>query len=278
MHRQSSFREGLSASAAAVAISSFREGETANENRCAQELLKEAMQPDARSKLRQLISLWSNLAETELLDIYQIPDSDRAPYCRYSDPSSPQMPHKWVFPAWSKGGRYERACPDAMAWRKLARRIGNLNVAQGSARHDLLTAIRRWRPPLCMIRNASDAETHRPMLEAVRQQRIFWRNIRLTEIELCDLEPLQRKAEEVATQLEKRYRFTASRRWQLWCRQSLANGASSIIQWCKRPERELEVQALEAPEAKLSRIKKEWTNIWGHTDPCTIQLHDLPIN
>ena len=127
-----------------------------------------------------------------------------------------------------------------------------------------------------MVKNSQDADTHLPIVEAVRQQRIFWRNLRLTEIDLIDLEPLQHKATEVAVQLEKRYRFTESRRWQLWCRKSLANGASSIIQWCKRPERELEVSALEAPQAKLQRISKEWSNIWGSTGVSTIKLEDLP--
>ena len=126
-----------------------------------------------------------------------------------------------------------------------------------------------------MIRALDDATQFVTVVEAVRAQRRYWRSIRLTELDLVDFEALQHAATAVAQQLEKRFQYTASKGWQRWCKNSLANGASSIIQWSKRPERELEVAALEAPQAKLSRIQGEWMTIWGDTADVTAPLEAI---
>ena len=150
--------------------------------------VQQAASANGYSYVQTLTRRWAQLAESELLDVYQIPDTQRTPYQR--NHMQPQFA-QWTFPAWSKSALTAKTCPDGVAWRTLSRRIARITQARGRAQHELLISVRRWRPPMLFLRSDSLPEDASHIRTAARMQRSFWRRCRLTDLAFVDVVPLR---------------------------------------------------------------------------------------
>ena len=210
--------------------------------------VRRAAADDGFEYVRSLVQQRSTRAESELLDVCQIPDAQRPMYQR--NRMQPQYA-KYAFPAWSKSALAARTCPGGVAWRVLSRRIARVAAEGGAAKHDMLVALRRWRPPMLYMHSDSPPADAVSIQLAARTQRRFWRRVRPADLQYVDVEPLRLAAESIANQLDRRHQQIHSRGWQRWCRTSVTHGGSAVIQWVKRPETELQSDDMLAPTPKL---------------------------
>ena len=74
-------------------------------------------------------------------------------------------------------------------------------------------------------------------------------------------------AEDIAKELEKRYKVIQSKAWEHWCRKSISEGGSKVIRWITAHERGIQAPRQEESSSKMGRIQKQWMDIWG-TTPC----------
>ena len=140
-----------------------------------------------------------------------------------------------------------------------------------------LWSLRRWRPPTAFISEDPLLGNLQLIIEAARKQRRFWKKIAVSDLQLVQFEALSTAAAGIAAQFERRHRLIPSKGWQRWCRTSVIAGSSALIKWAQRPETELPMQKLEAPETKLQRVQQQCKTVWGYTQPTSIGLHQLPM-
>ena len=103
---------------------------------------------------------------------------------------------------------------------------------------------------------------------AARDLRRFWRRQRPADFNAAITRTQIRLADYIATQLEARYRRTASRRWRDWTRKSLREGGRKVSQWVRQPENWAQAPTIESHIAQLGRFEKEWRATLSNGRPC----------